>query len=477
MGCGFTNRSEVEVRLNEFVNYLIVTQIKDTKYTERIRTAYNNNENSKLLETDVVLLSSRTNTNNPYTGAIANLQNLVAVGASNNRKVPYLLAFSLLFLTQSNPETLRTNYVLLKESFKSEFQNLTEVDQLISVLRYYFGFISQDILKAYKSNHTTFTSKEAQEISNLERYYDNAVIEVYMAQFIESYRKDFSLEKFFSQKADYLRHENVRDELKHFYSDSPLFGKKVEFKIPTPQLNIPNPANQLVSSSRYSFQAPNVNMPSLNVPTFNMPQMPSYNLPQSNYSVPQLNYSVPQLNYSAPQMNYSVPSVNLNNIGVVPRPGLKQEQVLNFRDSSLRLHNEIRANHGANQLYLNENLENQAQAWAETLAREDNLKSSTMLFNGLPMGENIAYADFEGCDPKMVIKSWYDQRANFNYSVNAIQKNCGSFSQIVWRKTSQYGFGVAQSSTGKVYFVANYFPAGNVKDEFIENVKPALFNH
>ncbi|VDP71214.1 unnamed protein product [Echinostoma caproni] len=48
---------------------------------------------------------------------------------------------------------------------------------------------------------------------------------------------------------------------------------------------------------------------------------------------------------------------------------------------------------------------------------------------------------------------------------------CGHFSQIVWKSTTHAGFGMAQSPDGcKVIVVGIYFPPGNFKDEWCENV-------
>lgn len=504
MGCGFTNRSELELRLNEFLNFLIITQIKDSQYTEQIRSTYNN-ENSKFPEKLVYFLSPRTRINNPYQTDIINLQNDLL---SRSRSEQLLFAYSLLFLCRGNAETLKTNFVLLKETFKPEFPYFDyEFEHLKSILKFYFSFISCDLLKAYKRHAPTISGSESLQIQEFEKYYSEAVIDAYISFFTEKFSKNFSLEKFYAEKIDYLIHENVRDELKNFYLESSLLGKKPELKaskVETPKENTTN----LVSAAAYQATSiPN------QAPT-QIAYNPTSYLTSSNKYYSTSTYTPPNslANSSTCKGAALLASSNLSNNGslnlvspgLISRESITSSQnasifkpitenlvlykipsnlkstpydnFLNIRESALRYHNELRSIHSANFLFRNEELEALAQSWAETLANNEKLKNSSMVWKGIPIGENVAFTDYECHDAKMIVKSWYDERLNYIYSLNQLQKNCGSFTQLVWRKTHQFGFGIAQSSSGKIFFVANYFPAGNIIEEFVENVKLASFN-
>lgn len=48
----------------------------------------------------------------------------------------------------------------------------------------------------------------------------------------------------------------------------------------------------------------------------------------------------------------------------------------------------------------------------------------------------------------------------------------GLFTQMVWRSTTQVGFGIS-SRNNKAYCVAHYWPRGNVVGHFAENVFPS----
>ena len=48
---------------------------------------------------------------------------------------------------------------------------------------------------------------------------------------------------------------------------------------------------------------------------------------------------------------------------------------------------------------------------------------------------------------------------------------------MVWKSTQKVGFGFAIDEAGIFYVVANYFPAGNYKNEFNRNVLPVASKH
>lgn len=89
--------------------------------------------------------------------------------------------------------------------------------------------------------------------------------------------------------------------------------------------------------------------------------------------------------------------------------------------------------------------------------------------SGGPHGENI-YAS-AGSTPtgQSVVNEWASESANYTYSTNACKGVCGHYTQIVWRKTTQLGCGIANCSTGSpfsgftdwTFVVCDYDPPGN----------------
>lgn len=50
---------------------------------------------------------------------------------------------------------------------------------------------------------------------------------------------------------------------------------------------------------------------------------------------------------------------------------------------------------------------------------------------------------------------------------NSLEAAC--FSQLIWKDTKEVGFGVVENE-GIFYFVAEYFPSGNIPGEYGKNV-------
>ncbi|ODM93016.1 Golgi-associated plant pathogenesis-related protein 1 [Orchesella cincta] len=64
--------------------------------------------------------------------------------------------------------------------------------------------------------------------------------------------------------------------------------------------------------------------------------------------------------------------------------------------------------------------------------------------------------------------NWYFEERIHNYTCNC-NKNSGQFTQIVWKSSREMGFGVATVGNFTAA-CALYYPRGNIKEEFLENV-------
>ncbi|MEP2025583.1 CAP domain-containing protein, partial [Reichenbachiella sp.] len=82
--------------------------------------------------------------------------------------------------------------------------------------------------------------------------------------------------------------------------------------------------------------------------------------------------------------------------------------------------------------------------------------------SGGEYGENI-WAGTEGAfEPTDVVNSWGSEITDYNYESNtcATDKDCGHYTQIVWKNTTQVGCGVA-TCDGLDIWVCQYDPPGN----------------
>jgi hypothetical protein len=67
----------------------------------------------------------------------------------------------------------------------------------------------------------------------------------------------------------------------------------------------------------------------------------------------------------------------------------------------------------------------------------------------------------------------YASGSGYNFTSNAMG-NAGTFTQMVWRETTQIGVGVAGDRKDEIYVVMLYSPTGNMAGAFIKNVFPAV---
>jgi len=152
-----------------------------------------------------------------------------------------------------------------------------------------------------------------------------------------------------------------------------------------------------------------------------------------------------------------------------------QRQADAFHQQTLDAHNRLRQKHGSPPLRLSADLNDYSQRYAEQLARTNTFQHSACKLNGQPIGENLAAkwgsgaVDYTGNE---VTQSWYDEIKNYNFGSPGFSMNTGHFTQVVWKNTQELGVGKAKDSSGKVYVVCNYRPAGNYLGEFPQNVLP-----
>jgi uncharacterized protein YkwD len=141
-----------------------------------------------------------------------------------------------------------------------------------------------------------------------------------------------------------------------------------------------------------------------------------------------------------------------------------------FQNDALRAHNEFRRKHHSPNLILNNDLNKMAQNYANKLAKIYSLQHSNNEYKGEPLGENIFMCQGTKPTGKYMTQNWYDEINKYNFNSKSFISGTGHFTQIVWKKTKEVGFGIAQADDGSYFCVANYYPCGNFLGEFQENV-------
>ncbi|XP_073257922.1 Golgi-associated plant pathogenesis-related protein 1-like [Porites lutea] len=137
----------------------------------------------------------------------------------------------------------------------------------------------------------------------------------------------------------------------------------------------------------------------------------------------------------------------------------------------LKAHNNRRALHGTPALVWNNSLTQHAQEWAEYLLSNGSLVHAS----GIDEGENLAWGygpTFRTCVQAM--EGWYDdEEPQYDYDNPGFSKATGHFTQVVWQSTKSVGVALTTKKTNygyETFIVARYYPAGNVRGQFAQNV-------
>ncbi|KAK7690265.1 hypothetical protein QCA50_006920 [Cerrena zonata] len=133
----------------------------------------------------------------------------------------------------------------------------------------------------------------------------------------------------------------------------------------------------------------------------------------------------------------------------------------------LAAHNSVRAQHGAKNLVWNATSAGKAQSWANRCQFQHSGGSLG------PLGENLAAGFGGGYNIEKAIKSWTDEVSSYNPN----NPQPSHFTQVVWKSTTSVGCAVKTCNNifpgnDALFFVCEYFPAGNVIGQFPQNVQP-----
>ncbi|CAF0884220.1 unnamed protein product [Rotaria sordida] len=137
-----------------------------------------------------------------------------------------------------------------------------------------------------------------------------------------------------------------------------------------------------------------------------------------------------------------------------------------YRQEALAQHNVYRAQCKADALQRNRTLDEIAQKWCEQLAATDNFTHSGTIEYGENSYKKTPF-DFNNDSGTTPVIAWFSEKPKYTQKDPA---NALHFSQIVWKSTQFFGLGICNATNGGVIFVANYYPRGNYKDQFAQNV-------
>ena len=131
--------------------------------------------------------------------------------------------------------------------------------------------------------------------------------------------------------------------------------------------------------------------------------------------------------------------------------------------------NKYRKNHGAKPLINDSKIDKIAQNFSITLSKKGELDYSYNQYKGQDLGESVYKATHYLTAAKLA-KIFYDEKSDYNFKDKNPEPS--NFTQMVWKSSESFGFGLKKDNKGNYYYVLNYYPTGNVDGQFKNNVLP-----
>jgi len=191
---------------------------------------------------------------------------------------------------------------------------------------------------------------------------------------------------------------------------------------------------------------------------------------------------------SPKRKNINKNTLSKESISISPQRNTKEETNYIFSSSKNSLNqrsdlfgleildeiNKYRIKHGVEELIFDKNITKISQKYAEKCARENELELSDNKYKNEDLGE-IIFCCKDELTPKDIVDIWYNQGSE-NYNYNKEPEISNDFTQLIWKNSKLFGLGYALTKENKYYIVANFFPEGNIKGQFLKNVFPKIAN-
>jgi pathogenesis-related protein 1 len=128
--------------------------------------------------------------------------------------------------------------------------------------------------------------------------------------------------------------------------------------------------------------------------------------------------------------------------------------------AALNAHNSARVKDKQNPLIWSSDLEQISQKWVNQLARNCKVYHHR---GQIPFGENL-FISGGSASINQAISAWVTEKSFYNYAQNRCNpgKQCGHYTQIVWKGTTDVGCATQRCSNGSQIWACSYFPAGNI---------------
>jgi hypothetical protein len=138
----------------------------------------------------------------------------------------------------------------------------------------------------------------------------------------------------------------------------------------------------------------------------------------------------------------------------------------------LKIHNDIRQKNKHEKIILNDKLTQIAQKTADNFDILEETNFQIENYNNKPLGINYEKFNDDNLKIKDICEKWIkegNKKQIKNFS------KIKHFTQIVWKNTKEIGIGYSELNNKEKILVILYYPAGNIFEEFNENIPKGIF--
>ena len=142
----------------------------------------------------------------------------------------------------------------------------------------------------------------------------------------------------------------------------------------------------------------------------------------------------------------------------------------NYIESTLKLHNELREKYNLPLLSKNEELNDMASKYAESLVNhKGKVINFSNIYKGQIVGENVIISESKRAEDTFNAIS--KEKNLYDFNENKFSKMTGHFTQTIWKETTDIGIGFWHDKINKKYYsVILYYPCGNCLGKFKKNI-------
>lgn len=165
--------------------------------------------------------------------------------------------------------------------------------------------------------------------------------------------------------------------------------------------------------------------------------------------------------------------INVINSGLLPKEEIflkSNKNNFKYYFEILEIINTYRKRHNVDPLNLNNDINLLSQKHSDKIARENYIELSYNKYNNTELGE-IIFCFKENNSPENIISSFYEKECH-KYNFKNKNPKPSNFTQIIWKNSKYVGIGCSKTRENIIYTVINFYPPGNIKNEFLENVLP-----